>query len=269
MAISTINEVKPIVLKLDVNSNSNIYPIFTENDFTLDTGSVISENIFVKNLKAYVKIGSLPEANLPDITLEDSNTQALYKTLNTEWSSARKQLDLLISDDSINWYPVGSISLLNPSGYPYRVYNIMDLYTQNLAIELGKSGKLGVQLKDAGWGLLQAGDTVTIHGSYVKEIVIDDNPSPITNSIPFNANIGTISTVILDANPNRKYAIITNNSAVDIYLNLGNTAIQGKGIVLKADGGTFEFFIKDIPYKGVMSAISSLDNCLVTGIESI
>lgn len=266
MAISTINEVKPIVLKLDIDSNSNIYPIFTDNDFTIDTGSVISENIFVKNLKAYVKISSLPESDLPDITLEDSNTQALYKSLNTEWSSARKQLDLLVSDDSINWYPVGSISLLNPSGYPYRVYNIMDLYTQNLAIELGKNGRLGVQLKDVGWGLLQASDTVTIHGSYLKEIVIDDNPSPIANSIPFNAIVNNESSIILAANPNRKYVIITNESTNDIYLNLGNISIQSKGIVLKPYG-VFEYNIQQISYKGAISAIS-YSNAVLSGIET-
>lgn len=266
MTISTINEVKSIVLKLDSSSNSDIYPIFSDVDFTTDNGSVLSENIFIKNLKAYVKIDSLPEATLPDITLEDSNTQALYKTLNTEWTSARKQLDLLISEDSINWYPVGSISLLNPAGYPYRVYNIMDLYTQNLAIELGKNGRLGVQLKDAGWGLLQLDDTVTIHGSYVKEICIDDSPVQINNSIPFNKTINNESTIILEANPNRKYVLIVNESLEDIYLNLGILSIQGKGIVIKPSG-VFEYSIQQIPYKGVITAISNL-NTVVSGIES-
>ncbi|MCC5641317.1 hypothetical protein LC593_37095 [Nostoc sp. CHAB 5844] len=266
MTISTINEVKPIVLRLDSTSNSDIYPIFSDVDFSIDNGSVLSENIFIKNLKAYVKIDSLPEANLPDITLEDSNTQALYKTLNTEWTSARKQLDLLVSEDSINWYPVGSISLLNPAGYPYRVYNIMDLYTQNLAIELGKNGRLGVQLKDAGWGLLQPGDTVTIHGSYVKEICIDDSPVQINNSIPFNKTINNESTIILEANPNRKYVLIVNESLEDIYLNLGILSIQGKGIVVKP-GGVFEYSIQQIPYKGVITAISN-SNTVVSGIES-
>ncbi|MBE9210230.1 hypothetical protein IQ244_27780 [Nostoc sp. LEGE 06077] len=265
MAISTINEAKPIVLKLDANSTSNVYPIFTDNDFTIDTGSVVSENIFVKNLKAYVKIASLPEANLPDITLEDSNTQALYKSLNTEWSSARKQLDLLVSEDSINWHPVGSISLLNPAGYPYRVYNIMDLYTQNLAIELGKNGRLGVQLKDAGWGLLQSGDTVTIHGSYVKEICIDDSPTPINNSVPFNKTVNNEISTILNANPNRKNVIISNESDINIYLDLGTLPFLGKGIVLKPYG-IFQYSTQEINYKGVITAISS-SNSVVSGIE--
>jgi hypothetical protein len=53
----------------------------------------------VKNLKAHAKINSLPPIKLPDFQLEDSETDKLYKTLDIEWGSARKQLNLYISDN--------------------------------------------------------------------------------------------------------------------------------------------------------------------------
>jgi hypothetical protein len=266
MTISTINQVKPIVLHLNSSSTADIYPIFTDEPFTIENGTIISENIFVKNLKAFAKITSLDEAVLPDITLEDSQQQATIKAINAEFSSPRKQLDLLISAGNNQWFPVGSISLLNPSGYPYRVHNLMDLYTDNLAIELGKEGMLGVRLKEVGTGLLTGNDEITIHGSYVKEIVIDDSPPSITNSIPFNTTVTNQSSIILEPNPNRKYAIICNDSDNDIYLNLGTIAMQGKGIVIKPNGN-FDYSIKDISYKGVITAISNT-NALISGIES-
>lgn len=268
MTISTINQVKPIVLNLNSSSTANVYPIFDDQPFTIENGSIISENIFIKNLKAYAKITSLAEAQLPDISIEDSQVQATYKTLEAEWISERKQLNLLISTGNNQWFPVGSISLLNPSGYPYRVHNLMDLYTDNLAIELGEGGRLGVQLQDVGTGLLTSSDEITIHGSYVKEIVIDDSPLPVTNSNDFSVSVSGNNSPVLIANPNRKYVVLINNSSEDIYLNLGETSEAGQGILLKADGGSYEFYTSIINYKGVITASAYGQPAQITGIEA-
>lgn len=268
MTISTINQVKPIVLALNSSSTSAVYPIFEDETFTIENGSIISENIFIKNLKAYAKINSLAPAQLPDITLEDSQVQATYKTLDAEWISERKQLNLMISVDGNDWFPVGSISLLNPSGYPYRIHNLMDLYTDNLMIELGLFGRLGVQLQDVGTGLLASSDTITIHGSYLKEIVIDDSPQSITTSNDFAVSVSGNNSPVLAANPNRKYVVLINDSLEDTYINLGETCTAGQGILLKADGGSYEFLTSSINYKGVITAATYGVLANISGIES-
>ena len=133
---------------------------------------IVSFNCFLKNLKAFAQIQSLPEAPLPNFALEDSETDKLYKTLDIEWKSPRKQIDLYISSNRQDWHQVGSTSLLNPYGYPFRVYNLMDLFTDNLALELGDNSKIGVQLQNVGYGLLDESDRLTIHGSYTEEIFL-------------------------------------------------------------------------------------------------
>ncbi|WP_009631017.1 hypothetical protein [Synechocystis sp. PCC 7509] len=188
MSISSINRIKTIANKLVANSSS-IVTIYentglTVGDTLIANHKIISFNCFIKNLKAFASIHSLAEVALPDFDLDDSATDKLYKTLNVEWGSARKQITLYISNqlntspDGSGWYKVGSLSLLNPSGYPYRIYNLMDLFTDNLAIELGDNGKIGIQIEDVGYGLLDATDTVTIHGSYSEEIFVQ-TPDPI------------------------------------------------------------------------------------------
>lgn len=269
MAIVTIQEVKPIVLNLNSSSTASVYPIFEYVPFNLENATVISENIFIKNLKAYAKITSLAPAQLPDISIQDSQIQATYKTLNAEWISERKQLNLLIKAGNSQWFPVGSISLLNPSGYPYRTHNLMDLYTDNLAIELGKTGLLGVQLQNVGTGLLTGNDEITIHGSYVKEIVIEDSPKAITNSNAFAVSIEGNHCTVLAPNPNRKYVLLVNDSPEDIYLNLGTTSEAGEGILIKSNGGSYELFTSVINYKGIITASTLGLIAQLSGIESI
>jgi hypothetical protein len=205
----------------------------------------------------------LPPINLPNFSIEDSETDKLYKSIEVEWNSPRKQLNLYISDNQTNWYEIGAISLLNPSGYPYRVYNLMDIVTDNLAIELGENGRIGVQVQDVGFGALVAGDSITIHGSYIQEIAIDSDNSAITVTNDFETSVNPESTVILAANSFRKYAAFTNNGNSPIYLNLGEFATLNKGIYL-TPAGSFDF---DKPYFGVVSAISVNGIASISGIE--
>lgn len=166
---------------------NNIVTIYQNSDLTigdelLPGHTIINFNSFVKNLKAFARIASLPEAPLPSFSLEDSQTDKLYKTLDVEWKSARKQLNLYISTGD-DWSQVGSISMLNPYGYPFRIYTLLDLFTDNLALELGENGKIGVQVQDVGYGLLTAQDSVTIHGSYVEEIFASYENKPDTTYV--------------------------------------------------------------------------------------
>lgn len=61
-----------------------------------------------------------------------------------------------------------------------------------------------------------------------------------TTGTPSTATAGTSDGVMLTANPLRKYATITNPSAVDAFLAIGTPAIAGSGIYLKAGGGAYE-----------------------------
>ena len=180
MPVSSINRVKSIALPL-VSGNSEIVPIYQKSDLSIGSElfpghTIISFNCFIKNLKAFAQIKSLPEAPLPNFEIRDSETQKLFKVLDVEWKSPRKQISLFVGVNNQEWHQVGSVSLLNPQRYPFRIYNLMDMFTDNLALELGDNSRVGVQVVDVGHGLLAAEDTVTLHGSYVEEIFVRSPP---------------------------------------------------------------------------------------------
>lgn len=203
MPISSVDRVKPITLSLSAVNQANIVTIYQNSNLTvgdeLMTGyTIISFNCFIKNLKAFAQIKSVAEAPLPDFLVEDSETDKLYKTLDIEWKSPRKQLSLYVSSNNQGWFKVGSLSLLNPAGYPFRIYNLMDLFTDNLALELGESSKVGISVDEVGFGLLAANDTVTIHGSYVEEIFLQsiDPIQPVIVNITNTGISASTPTVI-------------------------------------------------------------------------
>ncbi|GAA6621584.1 hypothetical protein [Scytonema sp. NUACC26] len=253
--------------RLDSTSNPGVITVFQANNNlpTVPGSTKLNLNVFIKNFRAFAIIQSLAPVRLPNYTLEDSESDKTYKMLDIEWGSARKQLDLFIGVTGQPWQKVGAISLLNPSGYPYRIYNLQDLYTPNLAIELGENGKLGVQVVDVGHGVLQGNDFITIHGSYTQEWVGYEG-SELTLCTDESWNISSTSQVILPANSTRGRIALVNSGSKPIYLSLGNTAQLGKGILLSTFGSSFEMDISSGVWKGAISAISE-EPATLTGME--
>lgn len=183
MPISPISKIKTIAYKLDLtNDIKTIYStnLIVGNDY-LPGYKIISFNAFIKNLKAFASIESVQESELPKFLPTDTSTDKTIKVLDIEWKSPRKQLNLYIATNTSSateWHQVGSLSLLNPYGYPFRIYNLMDLFTDNLALELGENSKLGIQVQNVGYGLLTPEDNVIIHGSYTEEIFVQTEDKP-------------------------------------------------------------------------------------------
>lgn len=228
MPISPISQVKTIAYKLD--STGDIKEVYSTS---LVVGSeyqpgykIVSFNAFIKNLRCYASVETLPEAPLPSFLPTDTSTDKTMKVLDVEWKSARKQLNLYIATNTgvnTTWHKVGSLSMLNPYGYPFRVYSLMDLFTDNLAIELGENSKIGVQVQDVGWGLLAESDKVTIHGSYTEEMFVQTEDKQVINNYAFeirNINTGggsstptTPTTPIVD-NSFSNSSLVSNTSRV-------------------------------------------------------
>lgn len=58
----------------------------------------------------------------------------------------------------------------------------------------------------------------------------------------------------LAANEDRVYALFVNDSTKVMYLRLGETAVQHKGIRLNASGGNYELNLTNL-YRGVVNVI--------------
>jgi len=74
-----------------------------------------------------------------------------------------------------------------------------------------------------------------------------------------NAGVGIVSGVLLAANTSRKYLLLQNNSAVDVYVNLSGAAAvagaAGGALKVAASGGTFE--MNSTVITGALTAISA------------
>jgi hypothetical protein len=261
--MKSFNLARSIKLSLDSTSQDNIFKLTQNEELPLlnPQHTILSRSKFVKNLKAYVSINSIAESITPDFYLEDSETDKLNKVLDVEWNSERKELQLLFGNDD-NWMSVGESSLLNPNGYPYRIYNLLDLLTDNLAFEFSEDMQIAVKMQDVGFGLLRNQDKVNIYGSYVEEIVIDDNHKPITAIQETIVNIDSKNTILLNSNNLRKYVIIQNKSDNDIFISLSGLAYEGS-LRIKPEGH-YEFNTNNTPYYGVISGFSNYDVDVLT-----
>ena len=90
-----------------------------------------------------------------------------------------------------------------------------------------------------------------------------DQISSINN---FNVSIGTSSTQVLSANPNRKLLILVNDSDEPIYISLGATATLNNGVRLNKKGGSLT--LDNPKYTGVINAICSTGGKNLVGIEA-
>ena len=139
------------------------------------------KNLYIKNLTCTVEVPSLPETPAPEIENTDSDTAAFVKTMATEWSEHRKELELLKWDIGNNqWVRKARISLINREGVPYQQYNVYDFLTGNLIYELGQGAKLGFRITQIP-GFLSGNDFVMFDGNYVEEYII---LSEANNNIP-------------------------------------------------------------------------------------
>lgn len=253
--METINISRTIRTSLNQDSGSEIIRI-TDDSGSLGlnpNSKIVSRNRFIKNLKAYASIQSTSEVLLPDFNLEDTETEKLNKVLDVEWGSERKQLNLLIGQTD-DWMVLGKTSLLNPSGYPYRIYNLLDIVTDNLAFELSSDIELALQIEDVGYGSLTNQDVVNVYGSYMEEVVVDNYLSEITSIIEFDIDVFNQSTFLLTSDDRRKYVFIQNNGTNDLHISLSAFA-TGRGMTIKP-GGHYEFDTKNVPYFEVISGYS-------------
>lgn len=272
MTIQTIQNTGVIDYALPVNTAS-IQTIFSNpgfNNSNIPTDAIINFNSFIKNLRAIAIINSVAEAPMPDFGLTDSDTEKLLKISNIEWNSPRKQLDLHIRSTNFGiWRKVFSLSLLNPMGYPFRVYNLLDGLTDGLALELGQFGQIGISITDVGHGLLTTMDSVMVHGSFLQEININaDKLNRLSTCIPISTPVDNYGTWIFSNNPNRKYFRLRNNGNSNVWLAFGDYANVGTGILLKPNE-TWDYSGNSSPMLPLVAVSESTDGTFptLTGME--
>uniref|UniRef100_UPI000A43F8EC hypothetical protein n=1 Tax=Pseudanabaena sp. 'Roaring Creek' TaxID=1681830 RepID=UPI000A43F8EC len=128
---------------------------------------------------------------------------------------------------------------------------------------------IGARITDAGYGLLEGTDRVTLYGSVREEITtLPTDSKEISFATPYSWTINSDSQLILPANPNRQQVTLINTSLTDeVFINYGGMASLGQGITLMRGGGSYEINLSNL-YRGAISAISA-NPLTLTGIEAV
>ncbi|MFB8788651.1 MAG: hypothetical protein U7123_07310 [Potamolinea sp.] len=120
----------------------------------------------VDKLLIWAETSSLPEAPYPDLDLLDTSVQQLSKSMDIQWKSPRIGVNLFLSKNNRK-RKIAKVSLINVGGCPFQVINLLELigtYSIDLNISF-----LSITLVDYGYGLPNASDVVTVHGSAVVQ----------------------------------------------------------------------------------------------------
>jgi hypothetical protein len=222
---------------------------------------------FITSLRMKVDINSINEIPLPDLDADASRTERITALRDMEWRSARKQISFFMRTATVDWQPLFDVSLLNR--LPYYTVNLLPYLTDNISFDTSNDCLIGARITNAGYGLLEGSDRVTIYGSVREEITtLPTDSKEISFADPYSFEVGSNSQVIIPANPNRQQVTLVNTSlTTEVFINYGSSAELGKGITLMRGGGSYEINLQNL-YRGAISAIST-SPAIVTGIEAV
>lgn len=222
---------------------------------------------FVTSLRMKVDIQSIGEANIPNLDADSSRLERLTAMRDMEWKSPRKQISFFLKTSRVDWQPIFDISLLNR--LPYYTVNLLSYFSDNISFDTSNDCYIGAQITNAGYGLLQDSDRITIFGSVREEITtLPTDAKEISFATPYEWQVNSQSQIIISANPNRQQVTLTNTSLTnEVFINYGSSADLGKGITLMRGGGSYEINLQNL-YRGAISAISA-NPVVLTGIEAV
>lgn len=215
-----------------------------------------------------VKIRSIEEQGLPELEVTSSRTERITAVRDMEWSGKRKELVIFLETSNMPPCQIATISLLNR--LPYYHVNLMPYFTDNGIINVASDARFLAGIVDAGYGLLQGTDEITLFGSVKEEVTtLPEEPRIIQMCQPYTWTVSNANLQILPINENRLQCTFVNRSeTAKIYLNYGTLAEVGKGICLMPKGGSYEIN-RTNPYQGLISAISDMAGATLSGLECV
>lgn len=249
-------------------SGSNLVQLYAPGFASpYDRVNVLKYYGFITSLRMKVDVNSIPESEIPSLPLTDSRTERITAVRDLEWRSPRKEIEFYLKTSRSAWFPIFKVSLLNR--IPYYQINLLPLFGDAVAFEVGNDARIAARITDAGYGLLNNSDSITIFGSAQEEaMALPEQETEISMSSDLALPVTDESSIVLPANPNRKQLILFNNSPThDCFLSYNGSAVLNRGIPLKRGGGTYEIN-KNNPYKGLISGIGTGELTLF-GFEAV
>lgn len=247
------------------------YPILGDN---------FACNAYLTDLYTIERAYSLPSAQLPDYTDEDTRRERTLKTSRMQWGSAAFHANFFVTGktppiSTNDWVFIGTIPILNTEGFKYTRHRPMDLVTHNLARPFGEGSSLGLQIENVGYPLTSA-DKLGIDCTWHQETsLVQDDWAPVliqtaatvtSYSDSIIVSIGTLARQLFAARPTRDSLTITNNSTTaTVYYSLnGGTPSASSNDGTLAPGITREI----AKPTGIITAIATAANTQITAKET-
>lgn len=241
------------------------------------TESAVSLNGFIDELYCFAKLKkSLAEAPAIDFLPTDTRDERTAKAIAYEWSPTNPRMELEVwtrrnpgtAQVITPWNLVGSTSLLNVAGYPWRRYRLLDLLSDNLGRKFGPNGQLAVSLRDVGFGVIKSPeDVITVDGAFTQEPVIFTPTNPNVQYNNYNYLFGTVRVTLMEPNEFRNSFNITNNSATQtVYLDYSPNVSTTVFTQALTPG---QNHVGAAGYKGIVTVVASAGNSRVTAREAM
>ncbi|MBD2090370.1 hypothetical protein H6F67_10940 [Microcoleus sp. FACHB-1515] len=131
---------------------------------------------FITSLRLNVDIRSISEFDYPVPGEDQSEGEVAAAVRDSESSSAKKQLNLLMRRDGADAVKVASLWLYNRR--PYYSVDLLLYFTDAAAFDVASDTAILLQVESIGFGVLEGQDAIVIHGSAVEE---GENTAPSLN----------------------------------------------------------------------------------------
>lgn len=166
-----------ILARLDASTGSNRLPIYqpgTRNLASVMDG--VRYSGFLTSLRLAVDISSIAEVDFPTIEpgMSDGEISALMAGISE--SSPQKQISIWLESSDSPPLRIAAVTLYNRR--PYYSVDLLLYLTDAPAFDIASDVALSLQMENAGFGLLQNADQVTVVGSAVEE---GENTAPSLN----------------------------------------------------------------------------------------
>jgi hypothetical protein len=247
---------RQVLTPLRANTGTDLITLYQPGlALPTDRTAGLRYNGYLTNLRARIKVPSLPESTLPNLDTGSTRTDRITAVRNQEWGSPRYELDIFLRTTFTGWLCIATISLLNRP--PFYITNLMGFLSDGVAFHLAAESVLACQLRNVGYGLLQGADEVIIFGDVREEaIALPTEGHQVSLTSDSSVTVGTTSQQVLPANGARKTATLTNSSSTQkIYLSYNPVASVGVGLLLYPNGGTLNIDRENF-YAGAIAAIA-------------
>ena len=175
----------------------------------------------LESLRLYSEINSLDDPGIPTDIDNLGDVEALESFKNFQWSSPRLHLNIMRRKGNSSWQMIGKTSLIGRK--PFYQVDLMKYLTRQVVYRMAAGDSLGLQIEDAGFGLLTNIDNLTVFGEGLEEA---DLVLPADQDvIGLSATVGSLQTAVASI----QAATASIAQSVD--------AIRSSGYVFGGDGG--------------------------------